>query len=70
MTIGIETLYKSIQEFLTKPPVIIWGAGATVAYGVKLWKQMSGSLAARIVGAGEASSEVRTKCVRRNGAIA
>ena len=31
---GIETLYKSIQDFLTKPPVIIWGSGATVAYGL------------------------------------
>lgn len=34
MTMGIETLYKSIQDFLTKPPVIIWGSGATVAYGL------------------------------------
>ncbi|MBD5406121.1 MAG: hypothetical protein HDR56_00690 [Treponema sp.] len=38
MTMGIETLYKSIQEFLTKPPVIIWGAGATVAYGLPSMK--------------------------------
>lgn len=29
-----DNFYKLIQEFLKEPPVIIWGSGATIAYGM------------------------------------
>ena len=28
-----ENIFKTIQKFLKSPPVIIWGSGATAAYG-------------------------------------
>lgn len=29
-----DEIYKLIQVFLNNPPVVIWGSGATIAYGL------------------------------------
>lgn len=30
----IDDIYKSIQDYLKDPPLVIWGSGATIGFGL------------------------------------
>jgi len=35
---NIETVFKIVQKFIEKPPLIVWGSGATIAFGLpSMW---------------------------------
>lgn len=46
----LEKIFKIVQSFLKNPPLVVWGSGATVAFGIpsmdslnkKLKKEISG----------------------------
>lgn len=39
-----DQIYKLIQEYLKDPPVVIWGSGATVGFGLPSMQDLNGAL--------------------------
>lgn len=39
-----DEIYKLIQDFLKNPPIVIWGSGATVAYGLPSMNDLNNAL--------------------------
>lgn len=39
-----DQIYKLIQEYLKDPPVVIWGSGATIDYGLPSMRDLNGVL--------------------------
>ena len=31
---GINDIFKIIQDYLKEPPLVIWGSGATIGFGL------------------------------------
>ena len=39
-----DETYKLIQDFLKEPPIVIWGSGATIAYGLPSMDELNNVL--------------------------
>ncbi len=39
-----EKLYEMIQNYLKDPPIVVWGSGATIAYGLPSMKELNSKI--------------------------
>ena len=44
-----DETYKLIQKFLKDPPVVIWGSGATICYGLPSMNDLNNALKKKYV---------------------